>query len=111
MNAPPRRLAAVGCRAHTGWAALVVIAGDAAHLDVVARHRIELADPAGGVPRAVYQRSRGLQLAEAAARLRFTELTIVPDPTRAEFYDRCYRQVFLRIAPALEDIHQAIGAM
>lgn len=73
MNAPPRRLAAVGCRAHTGWAALVVIAGDAAHLDVVARHRIELADPAGGVPRAVYQRSRGLQLAEAAARVATAE--------------------------------------
>jgi xylulokinase len=60
----------------------------------------------GGLAGGVYH-----DLAEAAARLRFTELTIVPDPTRAEFYDRCYRQLFLRIAPALEDIHQAIGAL
>ncbi len=60
----------------------------------------------GGLAAGVYH-----DLAEAAAGLRFTELTIVPDPIRAEFYDRCYHQVFLRIAPALEDIHQAIGAI
>jgi hypothetical protein len=63
------REAAIGCRAHTGWAALVVVAGDATRLDVVARHRIELSDPAGTAPRAVYQRSRGLPPAEAAARV------------------------------------------
>lgn len=61
--------AAIGCRTHTGWAALVVVAGDAARLDVLARHRIELADPAGALPRAVYQRSRDLPPAQAATRV------------------------------------------
>jgi hypothetical protein len=68
VNAP-KRLAAIGCRAHTGWAALVVVAGDAAHLEVVVRRRIELADPASAVPRAVYQRSRELRPAEAMERI------------------------------------------
>lgn len=69
MSVLSGRLAAAGCRAHTGWAALVVVAGDAARPEVVARHRVELADPAAAVPRAVYQRSRGLPPAEAAVRV------------------------------------------
>ena len=73
MTTGREKLAAIGCRAHTGWAVLVVVAGDAAHLDVVVRHRIELADPAGALSRAVYQRSRGLEPAKAAARVAAAE--------------------------------------
>ena len=38
--------AAVGLRAHSGWAALVAVAGTPRSIDVVARRRIEIADPA-----------------------------------------------------------------
>ena len=68
-----RNAAAIGCRAHTGWAALVVIAGHRTQLDVVVRRRIELADPTGVVPRAVYQRSREMKPADAAARVAVAE--------------------------------------
>ena len=88
------REAAIGCRAHTGWAALVVVAADASRLDVVARHRIELSDPTGRVPRAVYQRSRGLRPAEVAARVAAAE-----------------RIASERAAAALENgVHQASAA-
>ena len=54
--------AALGCRAHTGWAALVVVAGD----EVVLRRRAELADPTGRVRKNAYQAARSLDLVAAA---------------------------------------------
>jgi hypothetical protein len=69
VTAGPRasgRAAALGCRAHTGWAALVVVAGGVARPEVVFRGRAELSDPAGRVRKNVYQASRGLEPAEAA---------------------------------------------
>jgi hypothetical protein len=62
-----RRVAAIGCRAHTGWAALVLVAGGVAPSDVLFRGRAELGDPRGRVKRNAYQAARGLDLAEAAA--------------------------------------------
>src|SRR5919197_1512564 len=71
MPLPPphgkQRAAALGCRAHTGWAALVVVAGGIAQPEVLLRGRAELGDRAEQVRRNVYQSSRGLKLAEAAA--------------------------------------------
>jgi hypothetical protein len=61
------RAAALGCRAHTGWAALVVVAGGVAEPEVVFRGREELGDPAGRVKRNAYQAARSLELAAAAA--------------------------------------------
>src|SRR5919204_4842719 len=61
------RAAALGCRAHTGWAALVVVAGGVARPEVVFRGRAELGDPAGRVRRSVYHAARGLEPAGAAA--------------------------------------------
>ena len=60
------RAAAVGCRAHTGWAALVVVADGLERPEVIFRGRAELADPAGRVRRNVYQSSRTLALDTAA---------------------------------------------
>jgi len=60
------RAAALGCRAHTGWAALVVVAGGVARPEVVFRGRAELGDPAGRVRRNAYQSARGLEPAAAA---------------------------------------------
>ena len=61
------RAAALGCRAHTGWAALVVVAGGFPRPEVLLRRRAELGDPAGRVRRNVYQAACGLEPAEAAA--------------------------------------------
>jgi hypothetical protein len=61
------RAAALGCRAHTGWATLVVVAGEVARPEVVFRGRAELGDPAGRVRRNVYHAARALELAAAAA--------------------------------------------
>jgi hypothetical protein len=58
--------AAIGCRAHTGWAALVVVAGGFAQPEVLFRRRAELSDPTGRVRRNVYQASRALEPAAAA---------------------------------------------
>jgi hypothetical protein len=61
------RAAALGCRAHTGWAALVVVAGGVARSEVVFRGRAELGDPAGRVRRNVYHAARALEPAAAVA--------------------------------------------
>ena len=60
------RAAAVGCRAHTGWAALVVVAGGGERPEVFLRGRAELADPDGRVRKNAYQAGRALDLAAAA---------------------------------------------
>src|SRR5437870_3994596 len=67
------RAAALGCRAHTGWAALVVVAGGVAEPEVLFRGRAELGDPTGRVRRNVYQASRALEPAAAAARVEAAE--------------------------------------
>jgi hypothetical protein len=61
------RAAALGCRAHTGWAAFVVVAGGVARPEVIFRERAELGDPAGRVRRNVYHAARELEPAAAAA--------------------------------------------
>jgi hypothetical protein len=60
------RAAAIGCRAHTGWAVLVVVAGGFVRPEILFRGRAELGDPAGRVRRNVYQAARALKTAEAA---------------------------------------------
>jgi hypothetical protein len=67
------RPAAFGCRAHTGWAALVVVAGGVARPEILLRGRLELGDPTGRVRRNVYQAARGLETATAAARVEAAE--------------------------------------
>jgi hypothetical protein len=61
------RAAAIGCRAHTGWASLVAVTGGPARPEVLVRRRVELGDPAGRVKRNAYQSGRGLEPAAAAA--------------------------------------------
>jgi hypothetical protein len=67
------RAAALGCRAHTGWATLVVVAGGVARPEVVFRGRAELGDPAGRVRKNVYHAARALELAAAAALIKAAE--------------------------------------
>ncbi|HEV8452310.1 MAG TPA: hypothetical protein VGQ45_12825 [Gaiellales bacterium] len=58
--------AALGCRAHTGWAVLVVVVGSVARPEVLLRGRAELGDPSANVSRNVYHVARGLELSAAA---------------------------------------------
>jgi hypothetical protein len=66
-------VAAIGCRAHTGWAVLVVVAGGFARPEVLFRRQAELGDPAGRVRRNVYQASRVLAITEAAVQVEAAE--------------------------------------
>jgi hypothetical protein len=75
--------AAVGYRAHTGWAALVVVAGGVARPEVVLRGRAELGDPSGRVRKNAYQAARGLDLAEAAALVEAAERIAVEQAATA----------------------------
>ncbi len=67
------KAAALGCRAHTGWAALVAVAGGLARPEVLFRGRAELGDPAGRVRRNVYQAARTLKPTAAAAQVEAAE--------------------------------------
>jgi hypothetical protein len=58
--------AALGFRLHTGWAALVVVAGVPGKLEVLQRRRIELLPPGDSVPRFVYHKAAELPPTQAA---------------------------------------------
>jgi hypothetical protein len=57
--------AAIGLRAHSGWAALVGVAGSAAGIEIVERRRIELADPDVPGSKQPYHEAEGLPPHEA----------------------------------------------
>jgi hypothetical protein len=64
---PRRPPAALGLRAHSGWAALVAVGGGPASPEVLDRRRIEMADdPEAKQP---YHAAEGLPLAKARALL------------------------------------------
>lgn len=65
--------AALGFRLHTGWAALVAIAGEPGRLEVLLRRRIELLPPDGSVPRFVYHEAAKLRASQAAELVRRAE--------------------------------------
>jgi hypothetical protein len=57
--------AALGFRAHSGWAAAVAVAGSPAAPAVIDRRRLEIADPEDGDAKQPYHAAEGLDLAEA----------------------------------------------
>jgi len=62
---PPLRPAAIGLRAHSGWAALVAVAGSFDKPEVIARRRIITADPAIRGSKQPFHAAEPLDLAEA----------------------------------------------
>ena len=56
---------AIGLRAHSGWAALVAVTGSAAGIEILARRRIELADPDVPGSKQPYHEAEGLPSHEA----------------------------------------------
>lgn len=61
--APP---AALGFKLHTGWAALVAVAGAPGRFEVLLRRRVELLPPGNSVPRFVYHKAAELPASQAA---------------------------------------------
>jgi hypothetical protein len=57
--------AAIGFRAHSGWAALVAVAGSLDSPEVIARRRIEIADPTIGGSKQPYHAAEPMELADA----------------------------------------------
>ena len=57
--------AALGFRAHSGWAAAVAVAGSPTAPAVIDRRRLEIADPEDGDAKQPYHAAEGLDLAEA----------------------------------------------
>jgi len=58
-------IAALGFKLHTGWAALVALAGEPGNLEVLLRRRIELLPPGDAVPRFVYHKAAELSASQA----------------------------------------------
>ncbi len=59
--------AAIGLRAHSGWAALVALAGPTASPQVIARRRIEIADPGIRGSKQPFHAAEPLQFPDAKA--------------------------------------------
>ncbi len=57
--------AALGLRAHSGWAALVAVAGTRKSIEVIDRRRVELADTAIQGSKQPYHAAEGLELEKA----------------------------------------------
>jgi hypothetical protein len=56
---------AIGFKLHTGWAALVSVAGDPDRIQVLLRRRIELLPPNSSISRFVYHEASKMPLAQA----------------------------------------------
>jgi hypothetical protein len=59
------RDAALGLRAHSGWAALVAVAGDGPSVEVVDRRRVEMTDPRRPLSKQPYHQAEELPLGRA----------------------------------------------
>jgi hypothetical protein len=57
--------AAIGLRAHSGWAAAVTVAGSRSAIEVLDRRRIELGDPSASGPKQPYHEAEGQPLPAA----------------------------------------------
>ena len=57
--------AALGLKLHTGWAALVVVAGRPGDIQVLLRQRLELLPADGSIPRFVYHQAAEMKLPQA----------------------------------------------
>lgn len=61
--------AALGLRAHSGWAALVAVAGDGPSVEVIDRRRLEMTDPRRPLSKQPYHEAEDLPLERAATLL------------------------------------------
>jgi hypothetical protein len=96
-EATARTRAALGFRSHSGWAAVVAVAGPAGAPRIADRRRIELVDPATPESKQPYHAAQGLDLeaagqlvrrsTEAARRLAWYALRAAIDDVRTAGHD------------------------
>jgi hypothetical protein len=84
--------AAIGVRAHSGWAALVAIVGTRRSIEVADRRRIEIAEAGIDGSRQPYHRAEGMPMEEAA-----------------KYLDRCERAAERLAREALEEVLDRLG--
>lgn len=60
----------------------------------------------GGLAADVYRNEE-----EAVSAPGLSQRTIAPDPQRSEYYERIYREAFLRVAPAVAPVHSVLRAL
>ena len=72
-----QKRAAIGIRAHSGWAAVVAVAGDAGEVRVVDRQRIVVVDSDGPRAKQPYHFAENLPLVEAQSHLDRCEETAI----------------------------------
>ncbi len=65
--------AALGFKLHTGWSAVVAVAGTPGKFEVLLRRRVELLPPDESVPRFVYHQAAELPIVQAAELVRRAE--------------------------------------
>ncbi len=94
-------MVALGCVAHSGWAAAVGLSEVAGELRVALRERIEMADPREPESRQPYHAVEGLAVGEAAGRLAAYE-------TRAT---TMAQQALARIARGLDEAGQRLSGV
>ena len=66
---PFKKRAAIGIRAHSGWAAVVAVAGDLGEVRIMDRHRIVVVDSDGPRGKQPYHFAENLPLSEAQSHL------------------------------------------
>jgi hypothetical protein len=81
----PLPVAALGCRSHSGWAAVVVVAGPADSPQVIDRRRIEICDPSFRGSKQPYHTAEPMAFPDAQA-----------------FLDRCTRSTLRLATDALQ---------
>src|SRR5579864_8369790 len=62
----PADRATVGFKLHTGWGALVAVAGAPGNIRILLRRRLELMPPGEAIPRFVYHEAAELPAADAS---------------------------------------------
>jgi hypothetical protein len=72
-----KKHAAIGIRAHSGWAAVVAVAGDSGEVRVVDRQRIVVVDSDGPRAKQPYHFAENLPLSEAQSHLDCCEKTAI----------------------------------
>lgn len=111
---------AIGIRVHSGWGALVAVAGDPGTLEVIERRRIEIIDrnaPGAAQP---YHFAKDLPLADAgkfiagsaasAARLASTAMREVCDKLRAHGYKLIAAAILLSSGRPLPELGKILAA-
>ena len=71
--------ATLGLRAHSGWAAVVALAGPASAPRVLARQRLEFADPKLAYSKQPYHAAAELSLAEAEEESAAEDVDLTPE--------------------------------